>query len=374
MTTIYFSKPIYSLIVTLIFFTACKSQTNALAQRYTVGELTSTQKAQPKLTKTLGSSQYEVIVCAIQDKQGNCWFATSGEGVYKYDGKMFTQFTMKDGLTSNCIWSMLEDKNGSIWFGTSNGLCRLQGNKISSMPISNLIRPIITDNSYYTETSTKNTVWSMMQDKNGIIWFGTGDGVYCYDGYNFSNFLSNINVVNKDNLTLKLVSDIVEDRNGIIWFASGMPPGYEGFCRYDGVSLERFKPQNEGWYRNVVESKNGNLILATRHYGVWTYDGNTFTDYHQPKDLLEGSLNAVLEDKSGNLWVASDYGNVLGDTLGGLWCSTNLASNPTESTFTKIFNKEVSFIFEDKDHAVWFGGRNTGLYCYDRKTITKFSE
>ncbi|MBI3232688.1 MAG: hypothetical protein HYZ42_01365 [Bacteroidetes bacterium] len=173
---------------------------------------------------------------------------------------------------------------------------------------------------------------------------------------------------------MRLVSDILEDKKGNIWFASAMLPGNEGFCRYNGKMIESFKPKNEGWIRNVVQSKNGNLLLATRHYGIWTYDGESFTDYSHPKELLNNSLSEILEDKEGNLWVASSYGNDLGDTLGGLWYSTVSTSNPVEKTFTKIFEKEVYFMFEDKDHTIWFSTSNMGLYRYDRKTITKFSE
>ena len=172
----------------------------------------------------------------------------------------------------------------------------------------------------------------------------------------------------------KLVSDILEDKNGIIWFASGMPPGYEGFSRYDDKTIQNFRPKNEGWIRNVIESKNGNLLLATRHYGVWTYDRRSFTDYPQPKELIKGSLNAILEDKAGNLWLASDYGNELGDTLGGLWHSNFSTDKSSQKTFTKITNKEVFFIFEDKNNNIWFGTRGLGLYRYDGKTVTQFSE
>jgi ligand-binding sensor domain-containing protein len=58
-------------------------------------------------------------------------------------------------------------------------------------------------NSNNISTPTENTVWSMMQDKNGTIWFGTDDGVYCYDGKAFSRFLDNQTVINKDSLNSK---------------------------------------------------------------------------------------------------------------------------------------------------------------------------
>jgi hypothetical protein len=59
---------------------------------------------------------------------------------------------------------------------------------------------------------------------------------------------------------------------------------------------------------------------------------------------LNNSLTAILKDKAGNIWMASDYGKFVGDTLGGAWCYNPL------------------------------GTRNTGLYQYDGKTLINFSE
>jgi ligand-binding sensor domain-containing protein len=370
----YKHKPIYTLLLALTFLTSCNGQIKTQSQTDNTNELNASLTGQPKLTKTQGSNEYQNVACGLQDKQGNIWFGTCGEGVYKYDGKLFTQFTLKDGLSNNCVRSMMEDKAGNIWFGTTDGICRYDGKKISSIPIPISIRPVITDNSYYTKWSTKNSIWSMLQDKSGKIWFGTGDGVYYYDGLNFTRFLMNDGVINKSSLHLKVVADILEDAYGIIWFFSGIFPGNEGICRYDGKMIERFKPRENGWNRNAILSKNGKLVVATRHYGIWTYDGKSFIDYTQPKELIKPSLNYIIEDKAGSLWVASDYGKDEGDTLGGLWHSNISLGNHTETTFTKIFNKEVYFILEDKDNNIWFSTRNMGLYRYDRKTLTKLSE
>ncbi len=285
MTKYYLYKPIYTLLFALVCLTSCNGQ--FLSHSGNRNELKSTLVPQPKLTITQGAVENQMVSCGVQDRKGNIWFGTTSEGVYRYDGKLFSQFTKLDGLSSNCVWSMLEDRSGNIWFGTAEGICCYDGKKINNVSIPFFIRPVITDNSFYNDWSTKSTVWSIMQDKNGMMWFGTGDGVYQYDRFVFTRFLANDNIINKGNLKLKLVSDMLEDKNGNIWFASGMPPGFEGFCRFDGKMIESFKPKNEGWFRKVVQSKNGNLLLATRRYGVWTYDGKSFTDYSQPKDLLK---------------------------------------------------------------------------------------
>ncbi|OYU83863.1 MAG: hypothetical protein CFE24_09420 [Flavobacterium sp. BFFFF2] len=370
----YRIKPIYSLLLALIFLTSCHGQTPDRSKSSDQSVLKTVAEGHPKLVKTQGSNEYGNIRCGLQDKKGNLWFGSTAEGVYRFDGKSFTQFTVKEGLSSNGVYAILEDKTGTMWFGTTDGICRFDGKNMIPVPIPFSIRPEINNNYYYTKQSTKSTVWSMFQDKDGVIWFGTGDGVYYFDGLQFYRFLADDYVINKGGLHLKMVSQILEDDKGNKWFACGMPPGYEGFCRYDGKMIESFKPQDEGWIRNVVKRKNGDFLLATRHFGVWKYNGKSFTDYAQPNDLIKPSLNYILEDKAGRLWVASDYGKFEGDSLGGLWHSNFSSSNPTEKGFTKVFDQEVCFLLEDNKQHIWFGTRSGGLYKYDGKTMMKFSE
>ena len=109
-------KQLFCLLFSFVFFTSCNGQgkTNSLIENVTIST------GQPKLIKTEGSGkfdkQYDILGCGLQDKAGNLWFGTSREGVYRYDGKLFTHFTVKDGLCSNAIISILEDKTGNIWF------------------------------------------------------------------------------------------------------------------------------------------------------------------------------------------------------------------------------------------------------------------
>ena len=370
----------FQLLFLFCFSTFCNGQ-NQTNQQQVTSELKVSSKGQPKLVKTQGSNQYQNVSCGLQDKAGNLWFGTSAEGVYRYDGKLFTQFTMTDGLTCNSVRSILQDKKGTIWFGTRDGPCYYDGKKIISFPIIKNFRTAYnTNNDYYTEQSTKETVWSMLQDKNGKIWFGTGDGVYCYDGKIFSRFLDDPFVINKGALKLKMVFSMLEDKNGTIWFASGMPPGEEGICRYDGKTLVGYKPKDEGWFRKIIEDKNRNLIFATRMHGVLSCDPTannfselSFSNFPQPKELLNNSLTTILKDKEDNVWIASDYGHTVGDTLGGVWCYKQTAI-AGEKTFIKITNQQVSFMLEDKDSNIWLGTRATGLHRYDGKVLANFTE
>ena len=78
----------------------------------------------------------------LEDKNGNLWFGTEAgdpskreteRGVWRYDGKTFKNFSKKDGLIHNGVWSILEDKAGNIWVGTrSAGLCGFYGKTFTS--------------------------------------------------------------------------------------------------------------------------------------------------------------------------------------------------------------------------------------------------
>jgi ligand-binding sensor domain-containing protein len=373
MTKYNILKPIYSLLLVLTFLTSCNGQTKTKTSTDNQSETITNPIGQPKLINTQGSQANDNVHCGLQDKTGDLWFGTTGSGVYRYDGKLFYNYTTKDGLNSNAVWSILEDKSGNIWFGTSDGICRFDGKKIIPFPINDYIRPIPDKNDFYSDWAPKTTVWSMLQDKTGKIWFGTGDGVYCYDGISLTRFLNNDGVINKNSLQLKMVDCMLEDKSGNIWFASGMPPGGEGICRYDGKTVENFKPNNEGWIRTITEVKNGTLLFATRHNGVLTYDGKNFTSYSKPEELRNDLINTIFVDRQNNIWYASDYVNDNDFKTGGVWKS----DGKSFIEFTKkdgLTNTSPFLVMEDSAGNIWFGTRNTGLYKYDGKHFTNYSE
>ncbi len=368
MTKNYLNKSIYSFVLVFLFLTSCNGQIKTQLPTDKPSELKASDTGQAKLRKTQGSSESDSVWCGLQDKNGNLWFGTTGEGVYRYDGKIFTPFTVKDGLTNNCVYSILEDKLGNIWFGTTDGICRYDGKNIIPISIPISIRPIISKR-FYSRQSTENTVWSMLQDKSGKIWFGTGDGVYCYDGINFSRFLDNDGVINTDNLRLKMIDCMLEDKNGTIWFASGCPPGGEGVCRYDGQSISRFKPNGDGWIRYIKEDTKRKLWFGGRNHGNFIYDGKTFTNF---RDKI-GIGNPILADSKGNIWFSGEEKQYSVESEGGIW-SYNGQTFKNYDTNTGMSKYFVWFMLEEKNGALWIGTRNTGLYKYDGKTFTDFSE
>ena len=77
----------------------------------------------------------DVVNRGYLDKSGNMWFTTLKEGVFKYDGQTFTNLSEKDGLCSNVVNAVVEDKDGIMWFGTAKGLCSYDGTKFTNIPL-----------------------------------------------------------------------------------------------------------------------------------------------------------------------------------------------------------------------------------------------
>jgi ligand-binding sensor domain-containing protein len=210
-------------------------------------------------------------------------------------------------------------------------------------------------------TPTENTVWSMMQDKNGTIWFGTDDGVYCYDGKAFSRFLDNQTVINKDSLNLKGIFSILESKNGDIWFAECAG---EGVSRFDGKTLSVIIPYKEIRRTDrIIEDKENNLWFATAFKGIGKYDGKTYTQNIFKTPDLEWFIQYSRRHKR-NIWF---------DTQDGLGYYDGKKLNIlTEKDGTVV--KDFIPILLDKSGNLWFSSKGMKLYKYDGKEFSNYSE
>ena len=72
----------------------------------------------------LGSNE----VCVIyEDQAGDIWFSSEGYGVYRYNGKFFTNYSEAQGLGVPAVQTIFEDREGRFWVGGGGGLYRFDG-------------------------------------------------------------------------------------------------------------------------------------------------------------------------------------------------------------------------------------------------------
>ncbi len=91
------------------------------------------------------------------------WAGTWGGGVAHFDGKTWKNFTRKDGLAGNIVFSIASDDQGVLWFGTENGVSRFDGK---------------TWRSYRQQDGLlSNSVYALAVAANGDVWAGSRRGV-----------------------------------------------------------------------------------------------------------------------------------------------------------------------------------------------------
>jgi ligand-binding sensor domain-containing protein/serine phosphatase RsbU (regulator of sigma subunit) len=171
-----------------------------------------------------------------------------------------------------------------------------------------------------------STVFSLLQDKNGFMWFGTQDGgLNMYDGYRFYIFSHDPN--DSTTIATNNVSTILEDRKGNIWIGTW------------GGGLDMYNPQK-------------NVFI---HYKNNPADSNS---------LSHNNAQAIFEDSKSNIWIGTAGGglNKLDPRTGKFTHFRNIESDTTSISHNRIWS-----IAEDIFGVIWVGTSN-GLNALDPVT------
>ncbi|BAP57979.1 response regulator receiver domain-containing protein [Thioploca ingrica] len=216
---------------------------------------------------------------------------------------------------------------------------------------------------------SQSTVYAILQDNKGFMWFGTQDGLNRYDGYQFTIYRHN--PTDSNSLSHNEIFTLYEDRQNNLWIGTG--GGLNRFDRQQERFIHYFHdPHNPNslshntvW--SIYEDRQGRLWIGTNGGGLDQFDiqHNRFIHYqHNPKDPQSLSHNRVwpiYQDKRGTLWVGTDGGG-----LNRFDPQTNKfmyylldMQNPD------CLNNYVTSIYEDQSGMLWIGTVG-GLHQFDR--------
>ena len=213
---------------------------------------------------------------------------------------------------------------------------------------------------------SQSTVFCILQDSQGFLWFGTEDGLNKFDGYSFTVFKHDPEDPNS--LSANWIQTLYEDEDEIIWIGT-----------IDG--LEQFDPKTETFthYRNdpddptslsnnnvtdIIQDKMGAMWIGTDGGGINRYvkELGQFDHFqHDPDDpesLSSDAISAIHEDQNGILWVGTkDAGlnKVVNEAMN--WVRYLSEPNDPDS----LSHNNVSAISEDKEGALWVGTFGGGL-------------
>ena len=213
---------------------------------------------------------------------------------------------------------------------------------------------------------SENTVYCILQDTKGFMWFGTKDGLNRYDGSSFRVFRHS--VLNPSSLGNNFIRCMAEGADGTLYIGTDiglyiMDTVHETFTP---VTLETLEGRRLTTAVNsLFIDRDGRLWIGSMYQGIFNYDPLRQTlrqvevkDYN----LGQNAVWTVYGDRSGTIWV--------GTRLGLLRYNTGRKElEAVEGLFSPLENSdhEVLTILEDTKGSLWLGTWSDGVRFYDRQ-------
>ncbi len=226
-------------------------------------------------------------------------------------------------------------------------------------------------------------VFGMIQDPQGYLWIRTSEGVYKYDGHQYTIYQHDASDPNS--IASSGLMSFFADKDGILWFGTVG----KGLDRFDPVTGKfthyHHQPNNAGsltsdYVTAITRDREGTLWVGTVN-GLEKFEPKTgsFTHFiHNDKDPHSLSFNHVgeiYEDSDGTIWVGTGEGfpreankdngglNKLDRKTGKFTVYRHDANDPHS-----LIDNRIGAIFEDSRGIFWVGTARDGLHTMDRKT------
>ena len=309
-----------------------------------------------------------------EDSEGSLWFATWDNGISRFDGDEFQNFTKQDGLVSDRIFFICNDSQERLWFSTMDGVCWYDGAVFHHLKDDGIagrsVQCIYEDRQgriwfggtrtlgYYDGTAFHDMIplylqhyeqppspqwsfcWGITQDIEGHLWFGF-DYLIRFDGASFHRYDE------KEGFPRDGTAYIVDrDHTGKVWIGR-FENRDELWCYADGT-FQSIQVDLGGWLRKIQCDREGRMWFCTSE-GVLYRDGNRFSRFPLVDGLPHPAVKAVFQDRGDQYWFAT-WGGV------GLYDAHSISVFDLDKTFPKdIEPSEISQISQDRQGNIWIG-------------------
>jgi ligand-binding sensor domain-containing protein len=274
-------------------------------------------------------------------------------------------------LSSNVVTSIIEDKIGIIWVATQNGL-----NSFDQK--TGIVKRYLHDpNNIHSISSNNMQLWfgsHLKEDQEGNLWICTDKGLNKLnsDRTIFTAYFHNPS--DAYSLGSNYIISLQIDKEGILWAGALSGKLNKANLNPKGFRLKRYDPNNLNSLSNnqvtsILEDSSGIIWIGTYGGGLnrWDKKNNQFTRFRNNpsnhKTLKNDAVHAILEDRHGHLWIAN------GDVLSQL--------NKQTGEFTHFYGNTGNYkdedhrliysITEDREGLLWLGTGN-GIKSFNKKT------
>jgi diguanylate cyclase (GGDEF)-like protein len=259
------------------------------------------------------------IQSLFHDQEDEIWLGSYAHGLYQYLGDYSFEHIEKikgveSSLSHNRIWDIEDNDKDSLWIATSFGLNLYDKNTKS-------FSHFFPDPNNTTPTGA-NEIRNILKTSTGKIYVGTQQGAF---NFNQQNKLFTP-LTTSDDKYLGKVTSMIEDKEGYIWFVS-----HKGLFRQSnsGAKIEQFNLEHNNGLRIVFEDSSSTIWVTHHTHGIYKIIPN-----RKFKSISSTSLpppNGIAVDKKGDLLIVSSSSHLY------KW---QVSSQKLEELSTPIFNYE----------------------------------
>jgi len=218
------------------------------------------------------------------------------------------------------------------------------------------------------------SVYSIVQDKDGFMWFGTDDGLNRYDGYDIKVYRNS--VLDSNSISNNTINTLFVDSEKNLWIGTNQglnlfDPTIDGFIKFgynyvDSMSISG----NVVWC--MTEDLNGQLWVGTNNgLNRFNREEKNFTRYkfelEDPNSLSNNSINAMLLDDDGKLWLGTNKGVNLYQPLRDNFRRISARWKEIEDYSGADVIQSMAISGKNK----FFIGTNRGLYQMSNDTLSR---
>lgn len=275
------------------------------------------------------------VVSAYADDEGNYWFSTYDNGLFRARPQMVTPYGKAQGLNFSEIYPLLEGHDGALWIGAyRDGLFKLKesvftqypaAKDISSGEFDGFVFSLYEDRAGQLWVSGRwrfvdgrfdpgpwfnalgetmmQPVYSMCEDRAGAYWLGGSGGVLRYQNGATAHFTTKDGLAGND--TRVIIQDGEDGKDGL-WIG-----GYGGLTHFKDGRFTAWTEQ-DGLPGNTVralkQDSDGALWIGTYDSGLGRFKDGKFTRYTTKDGLFDNGVFQILEDDYGWFWMNCNRG------------------------------------------------------------------
>jgi len=190
----------------------------------------------PFVTPNFDGSKVSVYDMTF-DGDGSLWVASVGKGIFRIRGDVVEHYGRTEGLSSDTVTALFEDREGIVWAATTNGIDSFRDPRIVTFSA--------------VEGLGKDTAVGVLADQDGTIWIANSGSL----DHIVNGSISSIRAGN--GLPGHQVASMLEDRGGNLWV--GVDDGLYLFKNGRFRRLPKPNHQPLGLVVGLTEDIDGNI-------------------------------------------------------------------------------------------------------------------